>query len=89
VKGQEAEEITVTETIWGPIIGTNHQGKLLAYRWVAHDKEAINMVATELEKAQNVSQAFDIAARSGIPSQNMLIADKDGNIGWTIIGPIP
>lgn len=89
VKGQEAEEITVTETIWGPIIGTNHQGKLLAYRWVAHDKEAINMVATELEKAQNVSQAFDIAARSGIPSQNMLIADKDGDIGWTIIGPIP
>lgn len=89
VKGQEAEEITVTETIWGPVIGANHQGQLLAYRWVAHDKEAINMVATELEKAQNVSQAFDIAARSGIPSQNMLIADKHGDIGWTIIGPIP
>jgi penicillin G amidase len=89
VKGQEAEEITVTETIWGPVIGRNHQGQLLAYRWVAHDKEAINMVATELEKAQNVSQAFDIAARSGIPSQNMLIADRHGDIGWTIIGPIP
>lgn len=89
VKDQEAEELTVTETIWGPVIGRNHQGQLLAYRWVAHDKEAINMVATELEKAQNVSQAFDIAARSGIPSQNMLIADKHGDIGWTIIGPIP
>ena len=89
VKGQEAQEITVTETIWGPVIGKNHQGQLLAYRWVAHDIEAINMVATELEKAQNVSQAFNIAARSGIPSQNMLIADKHGDIGWTIIGPIP
>mgnify|MGYP003385079712 FL=1 len=89
VKGQEAQEITITETVWGPVIGTNHQGQLLAYRWVAHDKEAINMVATELEQAQNVSQAFDIAARSGIPSQNMLIADKHGDIGWTIIGPIP
>ena len=89
VKGQKAQEITVTETIWGPVIGKNHQGKLLAYRWVAHDKEAINLVATELEQAQNVSQAFNIAARSGIPSQNMLIADKHGDIGWTIIGPIP
>ncbi len=89
VKGQKAQEITVTETIWGPVIGENHQGKLLAYRWVAHDKEAINLVATELEQAQSVSQAFNIAARSGIPSQNMLIADKHGDIGWTIIGPIP
>jgi len=89
VKGQKAQEITVTETIWGPVIGKNHQGKLLAYRWVAHDKEAINLVATELEQAQNVSEAFNIAARSGIPSQNMLIADKHGDIGWTIIGPIP
>ena len=89
VKDQEAQEITVTETIWGPVIGKNHQGKLLAYRWVAHDKEAINLVATELEQAQRVSQAFNIAARSGIPSQNMLITDKHGDIGWTIMGPIP
>jgi len=89
VKGQKAQEITVTETIWGPVIGKNHQGQLLAYRWVAHDKEAINLVATELEQAENVSQAFNIAARSGIPSQNMLVVDKNGDIGWTIMGPIP
>ena len=89
VKGQKAQEITVKETIWGPVIGKNHQGQLLAYRWVAHDKEAINLVATELEQAQTVSQAFNIAARSGIPSQNILVVDRHGDIGWTIMGPIP
>lgn len=89
IKGQKAQEIMVKETIWGPVIGKNHQGKSLAYRWVAHDKEAVNLTAIQLEQAKTVDQALNIAARSGIPSQNILVADKDGAIGWTIMGPIP
>lgn len=89
VKDAQPLEITIKETIWGPVIGKNQQGKLLAYRWVAHDKEAVNINAIELEQATSVKQAFSIAARSGIPSQNMVIGDKAGNIGWTIMGPIP
>jgi len=89
VKGQKAEEVSTKETIWGPVIGEDHQGRQLAYRWVAHDKEAINLTAIELESANSVNQAIDIAARSGIPSQNMLVADSTGNIAWTIMGPIP
>jgi len=89
IKDEQPVEITIKETIWGPIIGKNHQGQLLAYRWVAHDKEAINFTSKELELAINVTQAFNIAARSGIPSQNMMVGDKSGNVGWTIMGPIP
>jgi len=89
IKNEKAEEITVKETIWGPIIGQNSQGQQLAYRWVAHDSEAVNLTATQLETAANIEQAFNIAARSGIPSQNMMVGDKEGNIGWTIMGPIP
>jgi len=89
VKGEQPVEITIKETIWGPILGKDHQGQLLAYRWVAHDKEAINFTTTALELATNVEQAFDIAAHSGIPSQNMMVGDKAGNVGWTIMGPIP
>ncbi len=89
IKDDEAVEISIKETIWGPVIGENHQGQLMAYRWVAHDKQAVNLTATELELANNIDQAFNIAARSGIPSQNMMVGDKAGNIGWTIMGPIP
>lgn len=89
VKDKPAVEIDVQETIWGPVIGKDHQGTLLAYRWVAHDKEAINLTAIELELAQTVTQAFNVAARSGIPAQNMMVGDKAGNIGWTIMGPLP
>ncbi len=89
VKDEQPVEITIKETIWGPVIGQSHQGELLAYRWVAHDNQAVNLTAIELELAQSVKQAFNIAARSGIPSQNMVVGDKAGNIGWTIMGPIP
>ena len=89
VKGEQPVEVIIKETIWGPIIGENHQGELLAYRWVAHDKEAVNFTASDLELATTVPQAFTIAARSGIPSQNMLVGDINGNLGWTIMGPIP
>lgn len=89
IKDEESVEISIKETLWGPVIGENYQGKLMAYRWVAHDKQAVNFTATELELAQNIEQAFNIAARSGIPSQNMMVGDKSGNIGWTIMGPIP
>jgi penicillin amidase len=89
VKDQEAQEIIVKETIWGPVIGTNSQQQLLAYRWVAHDLQAVNLRHTQLETATNVEQAFRIATQAGIPAQNLMVGDKEGNIGWTVMGPIP
>ena len=89
VKGADAVEFKTQETIWGPVIGKNHSGQLMVYRWVAHDKEAVNMTITELELAQTVDYAFEIATRAGMPAQNLMVADKEGNIGWTIMGPIP
>ena len=89
VKDQDAREIIVKETIWGPVIGTNSNDQLLAYRWVAHDVQAVNLHHTQLELAKDVDDAFVIASKSGIPAQNLMVGDKGGNIGWTIMGPIP
>jgi len=89
VKGEDPVEVIVKETIWGPVIGKNSQDQLLAYRWVAHDKQAVNFFAMQLEQANNIKQAFSIASHSGIPAQNMMVADNAGSIGWTIMGAIP
>ncbi|GAA6203538.1 penicillin acylase family protein [Thalassotalea sp. SU-HH00458] len=89
VKGQPSAEITIKETIWGPVIGSNEKKQLLAFRWVAHDIQAVNLYAQQLENATNVDEAFIIASKSGIPAQNMMVGDKSGDIGWTIAGPIP
>ncbi len=89
IKNEQPVEVVIKETIWGPVIGKNHQGELLAYRWIAHDKQAVNFASTELELATQVTQAFSIAAKSGMPAQNIIIGDKKGNLGWTIMGPLP
>lgn len=89
IKDKESVEVEIKETIWGPVIGENAQGDLLVYRWIAHDVEAVNLHHTKLETAKNVDEAFQIASKAGIPAQNMMIGDKQGNIGWTIMGPIP
>ena len=89
VKGQGSVEINIKETIWGPVIGEDYQGKFIAYRWVAHDLNAVNLDIGQLELAKNTDQALAIAATAGIPAQNMVVGDKEGNIAWTIMGPIP
>ncbi|MDO6444512.1 penicillin acylase family protein [Colwellia sp. 1_MG-2023] len=89
IKGEPSAEITIKETIWGPVIGQNEKQQLLALRWVAHDIQAVNFYAQQLEKAKNINEAFNIANQLGIPAQNMMVGDKAGDISWTIAGPIP
>ncbi|REL34736.1 penicillin acylase family protein [Thalassotalea euphylliae] len=89
VKDQKTVEIQTQETVWGPVIGEDKNGNLLAYRWVAHDTNAVNLAHIKLETATNVEQAVKIAASAGIPAQNLMVADSQGDIAWTIMGQIP
>ncbi|NVK24433.1 MAG: penicillin acylase family protein [Gammaproteobacteria bacterium] len=89
IKGQDAKIINVFNTQWGPVIGKDHQGNLLAMRWVAHDAEGINFNLLNLEDAQNVEQAITTAHTAGIPAQNLVVGDSQGNIAWTIAGAMP
>ncbi len=89
VSNAPAEKITIKETQWGPVIGQDSQGNLLALRWIAYDKQAINLSILALEQAKNVQQAVDIAHSSYIPTQNFIVADNSGQIAWTLMGAVP
>ncbi|NQD37279.1 penicillin acylase family protein [Permianibacter sp. IMCC34836] len=90
VKGEQPVALTIEETMWGPVIHTDADGKRYAFRWVAHDTtQAVNFGLLEIERSQNVLQALQLAKQARVPSQNFVAADRDGNIGWTIIGAIP
>lgn len=89
VKGDEAELLEVRETRWGPVIGEDHEGRPLALRWTAHDPEGANFNLTALELADDVFAPAEGAHRFGIPHQNLVMGDADGNIAWTIAGPVP
>jgi len=89
IKGQQSEQQQIKETIWGPVIGEDEDGTPLVYRWVAHDPQGANLNMLALETTDTVDKAVAIAATAGMPAQNIMLADSDGNIGWTIAGPMP
>jgi penicillin amidase len=89
VKGQDTQTLDVVWTVWGPVIGHDHEGRPRAVRWTAHEEEAVNLGLGRFERARDVDQAIQIASLTGIPPQNFVCADSTGRIGWTIIGRIP
>lgn len=90
VKGQAPTVTHVKETIWGPVLtGAAVQHNHYALRWVGYDIEANNMNLLLLEHATTVQDAVAIASLAGIPAQNLLVVDRSGQLGWTIMGPIP
>lgn len=89
VAGEEPVQMQVKSTLWGPVIGTDGDDNLLVYRWIAHDPIAANMNFLKMETASSVHEAVAIAPTLGMPAQNMVAADIEGNISWTVTGTIP
>lgn len=87
VKGAAPVDLPVIDTQWGPqiIVGSH----AYALRWVAHDREAVNLNLHHLEDSMSVEDALHVAQTSGIPTQNFMVADSHGKIGWTLAGPLP
>ncbi len=89
VKDGPAETLEIVETHWGPVVDRDHRGRQRALRWVAHDPRAVNLNLLALERADALDAALVIINRAGAPAQNVLLADADGRIAWTLSGPIP
>jgi penicillin amidase len=87
VKGGASVELPVAETRWGPELTVG--ARAYALRWTAHDREAVNLDLQKLEDAKTIDEALHVAQTSGIPTQNIMVADSRGKIGWTLAGPLP
>ncbi|WP_394210143.1 penicillin acylase family protein [Enterovibrio calviensis] len=84
-KGEHKYLLEMSE--FGPVKIVN--GEKFSLSWVAHQDYAVNLNLLNLETAQTVESAFEVSKETGIPVQNMVVADKDGNIGWQATGAIP
>jgi penicillin amidase len=89
VKGGDDVPVDVRETIWGPIVGHDRHGHDYADAWIALRDGGLNMELLRAESAETLEQLYDVAARAGIPPQNMTAAQRDGRVGWSIAGRIP
>lgn len=88
VHGAADVHVNVKDTIWGPVMGTAPDGTPLAMAWTAQDPRAVNLNLMHLETATTVAQALAIGPAIGIPPQNLVVADAQGHVGWTIAGSV-
>jgi len=90
VKDADPVDYVIRETIWGPVHDrVDYPDGEIAVSWTAHHVAALNLNLTALETAESVTDALNIANTLGMPPQNFVAGDADGNIGWTIAGQIP
>lgn len=89
VAGAEPVVLDLLLSTYGPVVGSDAEGRRLALAWVAHRPDVVNLRFGDLDLAQTVAEGIEIARQSGIPQNNLIFADREGRIGWTLAGRVP
>lgn len=87
VKGGKMERRTYKESVWGPVF-ENKEGTLLALKWTAFEGDGVNLRLGDFDTIQTVEEAIGIAPVVALPTLNLIAADSDGGIAWSLIGPV-
>jgi len=89
IKGAADDILEIRQTRWGPLLAATPDGQGLALRWTAHRPGSVDLGLLQLLQAPDIEAAIAIAQRSGTPVQNVLFADRQGRIAWTLMGRLP
>jgi penicillin amidase len=92
VRGRtEPYPITLKHTVHGPVIHEDvARQRAYALRWVgAEPGGAGYLAALSLARAQNWKEFLAAIERYKVPSENLVYADVEGNIGWQAAGLAP
>ncbi len=81
----------------GPILPIIENGQVvprsgdtaISVRWTGHEPTWENRALARLWRADNVEQGMAAFADFGIGAQNWVLADSQGNIGWTTHARVP
>ncbi|MFT5692993.1 MAG: penicillin amidase [Oceanicoccus sp.] len=91
VRGQTAQEFNLKYSIHGPVIFEDRQNNLaygLKAAWL--DLGAAPYLASlRMDQAGSWEEFREACSYSGLPGENMIWADKMGNIGWQSVGLSP
>lgn len=92
VRGQsEPVEIELRFTRHGPVIYEDARlRRAYALKWVGAEPGAAGyLAALSLNRARNWNEFLKASERWKVPSENLVYADVDGNIGWQAVGLAP
>lgn len=95
VRGEPPRVVRLEFTEHGPIVGVDSAGtggtsRAFALRFVGTEPGTAGYLASlSLDRAQNWPMFLDAAARWRLPTENLIYADVEGNIGWVAAGLMP
>lgn len=91
VKDQAATDLAMRFTVHGPVLFTDANAhKAYALRWVGSEPGSAGYLAgLRLARAKDWTEFRDAAKYFKVPSENLVYADKQGNIGWIAAGEAP
>lgn len=88
VRGAGPVDVTVRESRFGPVYG-EHAGKHVVLRWQPLRDDGFDFGLYAVAEAPDVHAACDAANRAAGPPLNLVLADADGHIAWTVTGSFP
>ncbi len=91
VKGQEAVKTTLRYSVHGPVTyvdSVNHKAYAVKCAWLEKGG-APYLASLRMDQSQTWEEFREACSYSNIPAENMIWADKNGNIGWQAVGITP
>ena len=87
----EPEDLKIRMTVHGPLLDNVIRGleQPLAMQWAGNCRSRLLYSAYMLDKSRNWDEFHQALSYWDAPSQNIVYADKDGNIGYQATGLIP
>ncbi|NOU14662.1 MAG: penicillin acylase family protein, partial [Methylococcaceae bacterium] len=91
IKVKDAPDIAITlqDTVWGPVSDKSLLGRPVVIKWTALERHAVDLGLLDMDSVKTTSQAITVTNNTGAPPQNVVLADRDGHIGWTYMGRFP
>src|SRR5229473_2933197 len=85
VRGHDPVPVQLKFTRHGPVLSedlAHHKAYALRAAYLEHEGTAVYLASLRVDQAQNWEQFVRGMERHYTPSENMVYADADGNIGW-------
>jgi penicillin amidase len=89
VAGGEPVHIETRVTRWGPVVAEDWLDRPLALHATWLEPQGLDLDIVGIAEATDVAKASAILARWAGPSLNWVLADRAGEIGWVVNGPLP
>lgn len=90
VKGERARVVTLEFTEHGPLVSEDSTGRGFVIRFVGSEPGTAGYLAQlSINRATDWKSFTEAAYRWRLPTENLIYADVDGNIGWIAAGLMP